>query len=683
MWRHLNPSILLPDFSETFLKLKKTKLKTFASEKSQTEISLLHNPDLSECERLFNIRPVLKVTPRAPEARRDFLSVFRVDAGRDGDPEPAGLSLHHSHSDMHIAEAEKCRSHLAEPRVRVSRPTQRKDIVDYTSVNKSCLDCVFLRKRCAGCTLRKLMRQHIIGKLKVDELKATLIKICSEATSDYKRSMIKALEEFRQSVQEKKTRSRRSMATHRIENIIDAVATTRNLLMEVDMKGSFLNTRDGKSLMKTPSEREGARVPNIRLHSEAGKSGIPRLNVQKVQEQLSEDNIKRLRTQRLAKVQDRKVKKMPQVPKKDAFIKRELQEIYSSKEKSIRETSASQVLPLEEPPFKIIETASDDGVWKMCEIQQHHEENAKKLMVETFQSLQKTKLMPGVFDLVAKDGLERLEARREQRGITEYIRSILEEEVVENVVEGKKEVQDVVCACQEQEEMEEEKPVEEQEFIEETSAETLFVKLREAKLETAVSPSAADDENVVEDDENDVQDGENVEDGENDARSVEINEETENLVFESRSIEDVSRDDDMEQIEADDYEEIIGKTIGSCCISLVEYDTVKEDQIWSKIEANALENEKPVMQENKVDDGGATVLTENVPEEFESTVEKVTMGDMNNAEENLLEQLLDENQEDGVNVPEKCGECTDASEKTNNLLKKKLVKSKDAGCRLS
>lgn len=675
--------------SETFLNLKKTKLKTFATQKTQTEISLLHNPDLTECERMFNIRPGLndadaqysqtendadtstndekisyanvqrfQAKNNTNSPRAGLKRILPLDCGQDGDPEPAGLSLHHSHSDMFIAEAEKHGESSGETYSRYTRVGLRRDLVDYISVNKSCLDCVFLRRRCAGCTLRKLMRQHIIGKLKVDELKTTLIKICAEATAEYKKTMIKALEEFRESVQEKKTRSRRSMATNRIENIIDAVATTRNSLMQYETK-SFLKS-DAKSMIKSPNDREVPKPVNRWSHFEPGRSGIPRMNSPKILDQISEENMKRMRTQRMSKAQERKGKKQPQtVARRDAFVfKREFQELYTKPKK---EQPSGKVSQMEVSPFKVIETASDDVIFKMCEIEEQHEENVRKQITESVQSLQKTKLMPGVFDLVAKDGIERLEQKERDREMAEYIRKILDESIMEKIAKEENARIDVIVDSDSYEQKHE-KYMEESFFIEERSAETLYAKIADLKEQ---SPPKI---------ENDVDDVETK-----DQTVVKIVE----IVKENVENEETQPEIPKENIETEHCGEIEMKPIISGSISMVEYDAVKTDQIWSEIDETVIQITP--MQEVKSREDLETLLvkSEDFCEEDKNNDESE---DEEEEKEDNLEELFTHNKEEcHVDVPENIDDVYDSGIdlKSNPLAKKKLVKNKDAACLMS
>lgn len=89
-----------------------------------------------------------------------------------------------------------------------------------------CLDCEQQKRKCANCTLRKLMRQHITGKLKIEDLKSTLTKVCLDSDSVYKRTMIEALENFRGNIRERKR-----ISGNRIENFIDAVTCNKSILL--------------------------------------------------------------------------------------------------------------------------------------------------------------------------------------------------------------------------------------------------------------------------------------------------------------------------------------------------------------------------------------------------------------------------------------------------------------------
>lgn len=83
------------------------------------------------------------------------------------------------------------------------------------------------------------MRQHVTGKLKIDDLKSTLTKICLDSDSDYKRTMIEALENFRGNIRERKRTS-----GNRIENFIDAVACNKSILMRRNRELCFNDDRD-------------------------------------------------------------------------------------------------------------------------------------------------------------------------------------------------------------------------------------------------------------------------------------------------------------------------------------------------------------------------------------------------------------------------------------------------------
>lgn len=183
---------------------QKIKVKTFGCQNCQTEISLLQNPDLFECERMFNIRPNLDKLESGPSpAALDEQRVKRL-----------GLDLHRSHSDMFIAYADTYlhRERDADP---------PKSSVDRWSRDVPCSDCARQKRKCAGCMLRKLMRQHITGKLKIEDLKSTLTRICLNSDPEYKRTMIAALENFKGSLHE---RTRGAAAGSRIQNFIEAVS---------------------------------------------------------------------------------------------------------------------------------------------------------------------------------------------------------------------------------------------------------------------------------------------------------------------------------------------------------------------------------------------------------------------------------------------------------------------------
>lgn len=98
--------------------------------------------------------------------------------------------------------------------------------------NVFCTDCEQQSRKCANCTLRKLMRQHMNGKLKIEDLKSTLTKICLDSDPEYKRNMIEALETFRGNIRERKRHtSSGSGSSNRIENFIDAIQCNKNILM--------------------------------------------------------------------------------------------------------------------------------------------------------------------------------------------------------------------------------------------------------------------------------------------------------------------------------------------------------------------------------------------------------------------------------------------------------------------
>lgn len=154
----------------------KRKLKILTSSKCQTDLSLLQNPD-----------------PAVPFP----INIDKELKGKTDMDDPYRLSLHNSQSNMDL-----CLKHYV------------------------CLECEKLKRKCANCTLRKLMRQHITGKLKIEDLKSTLTKICLDSDPEYKRTMIEALENFRGNIRERKRTS-----NNRIESFIDAVTCNKSLLM--------------------------------------------------------------------------------------------------------------------------------------------------------------------------------------------------------------------------------------------------------------------------------------------------------------------------------------------------------------------------------------------------------------------------------------------------------------------
>lgn len=70
------------------------------------------------------------------------------------------------------------------------------------------------------------MRQHVTGKLKIEDLKSTLTRICLDSDSEYRRTMIEALENFRGNIRERKRSS-----GNRIESFIDAVTSNKSILL--------------------------------------------------------------------------------------------------------------------------------------------------------------------------------------------------------------------------------------------------------------------------------------------------------------------------------------------------------------------------------------------------------------------------------------------------------------------
>lgn len=120
-------------------------------------------------------------------------------------PDVTKLNLHRSRSTMSITPNKGDRSARAPP--------------EFLSTNKICPDCVLLRRKCASCTLRRLLRQHIIGKLKVEDLKGILGRMFSEAEPEYKRTMVLALEHFKTSVKERKPQN--SCVHNKIADICD------------------------------------------------------------------------------------------------------------------------------------------------------------------------------------------------------------------------------------------------------------------------------------------------------------------------------------------------------------------------------------------------------------------------------------------------------------------------------
>lgn len=70
------------------------------------------------------------------------------------------------------------------------------------------------------------MRQHVTGKLSIEDLKTILTKICLDSDPDYKRTMIEALENFKDTIRERKLRT---SSANRIDSFIDAVICNRSL----------------------------------------------------------------------------------------------------------------------------------------------------------------------------------------------------------------------------------------------------------------------------------------------------------------------------------------------------------------------------------------------------------------------------------------------------------------------
>lgn len=152
---------------------------------------------------------------------------------------------------LKILSSSKCQTDLSLfENPNLSTPQQKSDTIDLTLHNSQsnidvrnmkhgvCIDCEQqLSRKCANCTLRKLMRQHVTGKLKIEELKSTLTKICLDSDSDYKRHMIAALENFRGNIRERKR-----ISGNRIENFIDAVTCNKNILLRRDRELCFAET---------------------------------------------------------------------------------------------------------------------------------------------------------------------------------------------------------------------------------------------------------------------------------------------------------------------------------------------------------------------------------------------------------------------------------------------------------
>lgn len=500
----------------------KNKLKTFASQKCQTEISRLSLPqNLTEyeCECVD-------------------LQTIDLPSFEFYHSEPSGLNLHHSRSNVHIAFQ---RIHN-----------------DYVAVNGACAECDVLRRKCATCTLRKLMRQHIIGRLKVDDLKTTLNRICSDAGAEYKRTMIRALENFKENIREKKTHLKKNVTANRIENIIDAVLLTRN---------SLLKTNVGKD----ESEREDD-FPFLSLesHGEIRVISPPKCSRQIDKEKdFPTDNLKKKkRTQKILKSPQRKEARNGENFRADATV---LEELYQKKDRPKRQT-AVRAECAERPTLRVIESTSDDAILKMDRMGDV-EEAVKKRTTESFQSLQKTKMVSDVFASLEAPVNERDEREtiKKDDDIAEYIRGLIEERIP--IYLPDKSETDTF-------------------FVEEESAETLYT--------TRVYENEREYHDPV--------------------GKGEMSEEMHTVGGEPEP----RRESELNEID--------GKTIISGSISLVEYDSVRNDEIWKEIDIKVMETKTKMPEETKecVENLGADPVSgteeekESVDDEQEDTANERT-----------------------------------------------------------
>lgn len=174
----------------------KRKLKVLSNTKCQTDLSFIQNPE-----------PVIQLPLNSEKE-------WKEKQARESDPYQ--LSLHNSQSNM-----------------------------DLCLKRNNCLECEKQKRKCANCTLGKLMRQHITGKLKIEDLKSSLTKICLDSDPEYKKTMIEALENFRGNIRERKRAS-----SNRIENFIDAVTCNKSLLI-----------RRNRELDSSEAEEKSKRLP--------------------------------------------------------------------------------------------------------------------------------------------------------------------------------------------------------------------------------------------------------------------------------------------------------------------------------------------------------------------------------------------------------------------------------------
>lgn len=414
-------------------------------------MSLLEGSELYLYKRLFDLRPSLTTALRAQDVPLDRLqikktpSVTVINCNQNLRNQNFGLDAQRSRSRLHANLSDRFgdESHSKIPKYGLPRP-------ECVPLQNVCVDCTLLQRQCASCTLMKLMRQHMTGKIDINELRAKLTKICSDEQPEYKKLMIHALEKMflRKTACSKRARSEglKTCAHNQLAQVCEECllkvkneslpttssasclyknehlknkanfskipSTSKDFLLKKTSENVYFSAPKhfNQTQKRTIAGRSAARETSTNKNLESFRSFSVVTDSNKVFEQLTEENLKKNRTQRLQKLPPRnvdakKLKKLKRGPNDD-FCTLKYQKNVENRESKASESDVVRELFSKEkhdrnskkstcedaPAIRIIETASDDAILQIDNtIEREHDELLKKQAVESFENLQKCK----------------------------------------------------------------------------------------------------------------------------------------------------------------------------------------------------------------------------------------------------------------------------------------------------
>lgn len=441
-------------------------------------MSLLEGSELYLYKRLFDLRPSLTTRLQVQDLPFDRLQIKKT-------PSVTAINCNQNLGNLNFgSDSQRSRSRSShserygDDQSKIPKYGLPKH-VPHECLHNMCADCALLQRQCAQCTLMKLMRQHMLGKIDINELRARLTKICSDEQPEYKKLMIHALEKMflRKTALSKhmKNDGSKTCAHNKLAQICEECLIkvksedaqrpstsstsftqkcehpkTKSSTSKIprDSKEFFIkqvsesaskhfNQTPKKPATLRPGTRECFEKRPINKNLEPFRSLSVTPDSNKAFEQLTEENFKRNRTQRLPKLLQRnvEVKKLKKLPQKRALndysCTLKYQKNSENHESKAKESDVVQELFSKEkqnrnlkknpadddvPSIRIIESASDDAILQIdSTIEREHEENLKKQAIESFENLQKCKQFESkpIHFVTIHDSLEKLKHTRD------------------------------------------------------------------------------------------------------------------------------------------------------------------------------------------------------------------------------------------------------------------------------